>query len=153
MLFEELAHCHGPAGTVTELLDESADGIGILRQHEQLHERYRGRDLSGIATRHYLVHRLHRSRVRRLKTARTERLGYHGNLGSDFEAAGQFAVAMLRAVWRERRSSRVRSSSNALEAVEKAPAKYGQGDNGFIPIAIRLARERGAAVYVGDGAN
>ena len=43
---------------------------------------------------------------------------------------------------------RVRSS-----VVRLPPATHGKGDNGFIPMAIRLAREKGAAAYVGDGAN
>ena len=37
--------------------------------------------------------------------------------------------------------------------VRLPPATHGHGDNGFIPIAIGFAREKGAAAYVGDGAN
>jgi nucleoside-diphosphate-sugar epimerase len=37
--------------------------------------------------------------------------------------------------------------------VRLPPATHGNGDNGFIPVAIGFARERGAAAYVGDGAN
>jgi len=37
--------------------------------------------------------------------------------------------------------------------VRLPPATHGKGDNGFIPMAIRFAREKGAAAYVGDGAN
>ncbi|QMU68818.1 SDR family oxidoreductase [Streptacidiphilus sp. P02-A3a] len=37
--------------------------------------------------------------------------------------------------------------------VRLPPATHGEGDNGFLPIAIGLAREKGAAAYVGDGAN
>jgi nucleoside-diphosphate-sugar epimerase len=37
--------------------------------------------------------------------------------------------------------------------VRLPPATHGNGDNGFIPMAIRFAREKGAAAYVGDGAN
>ncbi|HTZ85554.1 MAG TPA: SDR family oxidoreductase [Solirubrobacteraceae bacterium] len=37
--------------------------------------------------------------------------------------------------------------------VRLPPTCHGEGDNGFIPIAIGFARERGAAAYVGDGAN
>src|SRR6202042_619730 len=37
--------------------------------------------------------------------------------------------------------------------VRLPPATHGQGDNGFIPAAIGFARGRGAAAYVGDGAN
>jgi nucleoside-diphosphate-sugar epimerase len=37
--------------------------------------------------------------------------------------------------------------------VRLPPATHGDGDNGFIPTAIGFAREKGAAAYVGDGAN
>lgn len=37
--------------------------------------------------------------------------------------------------------------------VRLPPATHGVGDNGFMPVAIGLAREQGAAAYVGDGAN
>jgi len=37
--------------------------------------------------------------------------------------------------------------------VRLPPATHGQGDNGFIPTAIGFARAKGAAAYVGDGAN
>ena len=33
------------------------------------------------------------------------------------------------------------------------PATHGNGDNGFIPLVIRLAREKRAVAYIGDGAN
>jgi nucleoside-diphosphate-sugar epimerase len=37
--------------------------------------------------------------------------------------------------------------------VRLPPATHGNGDNGFIPTAIGLARDTGAAAYVGDGTN
>jgi nucleoside-diphosphate-sugar epimerase len=37
--------------------------------------------------------------------------------------------------------------------VRLPPATHGNGDNGFIPVAIGFARAKGAAAYVGDGAN
>ncbi|MFJ1583648.1 SDR family oxidoreductase [Streptomyces sp. NPDC088197] len=37
--------------------------------------------------------------------------------------------------------------------VRLPPATHGTGDNGFVPVAIGFAREKGAAAYVGDGAN
>ena len=37
--------------------------------------------------------------------------------------------------------------------VRLPPTTHGEGDNGFVPIAIGFAREKGAAAYVGDGAN
>ena len=37
--------------------------------------------------------------------------------------------------------------------VRLPPATHGNGDNGFIPLAIRFAREKGTVAYVGDGKN
>lgn len=37
--------------------------------------------------------------------------------------------------------------------VRLPPATHGVGDNGFVATSIAFAREKGAAVYVGDGAN
>jgi nucleoside-diphosphate-sugar epimerase len=37
--------------------------------------------------------------------------------------------------------------------VRLAPTVHGNGDNGFIAAAIGFAREKGAAAYIGDGAN
>jgi nucleoside-diphosphate-sugar epimerase len=37
--------------------------------------------------------------------------------------------------------------------VRLSPSTHGNGDNGFIPTAIAFARQKGAAAYIGDGAN
>lgn len=37
--------------------------------------------------------------------------------------------------------------------VRLAPTVHGEGDNGFVPTLVNLARERRAAGYIGDGAN
>jgi nucleoside-diphosphate-sugar epimerase len=59
--------------------------------------------------------------------------------------AGRVASAHLTLSFADRG---VRSS-----VVRLPPATHGEGDNGFIPAAIGFARAKGAAAYIGDGAN
>jgi len=40
-----------------------------------------------------------------------------------------------------------------VSLVRLPPTVHGAGDHGFVPMIINLAKEKGAAVYIGDGAN
>lgn len=37
--------------------------------------------------------------------------------------------------------------------VRLPPSVHGDGDHGFVPMLVKLAREKGAAAYIGDGGN
>jgi nucleoside-diphosphate-sugar epimerase len=72
--------------------------------------------------------------------------------GTDSDAAAQNPGVRARHANAELTLSfaarRIRSS-----IVRLAPTVHGEGDNGFMPIIVGIARDRGLAAYIGDGTN
>ncbi|QKJ29969.1 SDR family oxidoreductase [Mucilaginibacter mali] len=82
--------------------------------------------------------------------------------GSALLAGTPLATEDMKPAFDSKSFPRVASEEAAAELVKQGirasvvrlpPSVHGNGDHGFVPMLITLAREKGATAYIGDGAN
>ena len=75
-----------------------------------------------------------------------------GHLGTEDEAADPNALAGPR-VPAENATLALAGQNVRASVVRLSPTVHGEGEQGFIPMLINLAREKGVSAYIGDGSN
>jgi len=75
-----------------------------------------------------------------------------GRLATERDAPSISSAEMPRIATDEAVASVTAKGVHAIE-VRNPPSVHGEGDHGFVPALIRLAREKGVSAFVGDGKN
>jgi nucleoside-diphosphate-sugar epimerase len=76
-----------------------------------------------------------------------------GTTGPATEAADPPAVSDRYPRASEAAAEALAAQGVRTAAMRLAPSVHGEGDHGFVPILVNLAREKGLAAYIDDGAN